>query len=192
MKRSAKQSHESKLAEYAAANSIYLTYDGFRWQAGTFLVAGVFVYWGFLLGADPDALVSGVASILIALIMSCWLYFAYHYRQLYLFKLARLHELEIELGMQQHRRFSVNDAARGLPHVARGPKGHHLDIFVYVFTTVGSGFLTMTVSGASWWAWGPSWWFVAVCVIATYTTVHVAINERRIQADLAKVWPQDP
>ena len=87
-------SEQVLLAEYSSATQVYLQYDGFRWQAGSFLIAGVFVYWGFLIQADSAALLAGLSSLLVAALMSCWLLFAMHYRQLYLQKLHRIQEIE--------------------------------------------------------------------------------------------------
>ena len=91
-------SEQVLLAEYSSATQVYLQYDGFRWQAGSFLIAGVFVYWGFLIQADSAALLAGLSSLLVAALMSCWLLFAMHYRQLYLQKLHRIQEIEVILG----------------------------------------------------------------------------------------------
>lgn len=119
-----------KLAEYQAAQATYLHYDAFRWQAGSFLIAGVFIFWGLLVqrSTDPDVVASG--SVLVTGLMSIWLLFAHHYRQIYLAKLNRIHEIETELGMEQHRRFVAQDGL-GSRYRTYGPSGHHLDIGVY-------------------------------------------------------------
>ena len=70
---------EVLLTEYSAANAIYLQYDGFRWQAGSFLIAGVFVYWGFLIQAHSPAALVAASSLLVGSLMSCWFLFAMHY-----------------------------------------------------------------------------------------------------------------
>jgi hypothetical protein len=134
--------------EYAAASDNYMHYDAFRWQAGSFLIAGVFVFWGLLIQqSDLPALVITVASLLITCMMSVWLMFAYHYRQIYLGKLDRLHELEKLLGAEQHRRFR---AGRSVRYKLTWPKGHDLDIAVYVLTSLGSVFLGMSRDGFDW------------------------------------------
>jgi hypothetical protein len=163
---------EVLLAEYAAANSIYLTYDGFRWQAGSFLVAGVFVYWGFVLGSSASAVPLGVSSLLVCALMSCWLLFAHHYRQLYLLKLVRLHEIEARLGMEQHRRF-VPGLVAGPAQRAFGPRGHNLDRLVYVLTSLGGGAIAASQGLMTWWLLSP-------VPIVVATLAWVAMNERRI------------
>jgi len=133
----AKPSEQSLLAEYGAANAVYLTYDGYRWQSGSFLIAGVFIYWGFLISTTAPAPVTFVSSMLVASLMSCWIFFAHHYRQLYLLKLLRLQEIEGLLGMEQHRRFLEGDLSGDGLYRAEGPKGHKIDIAVYLITSLG-------------------------------------------------------
>lgn len=46
---------DKKIAEYQATQDCYLHYDSFRWQSGSLIVAGVFVFWGFIfLSKIPD------------------------------------------------------------------------------------------------------------------------------------------
>jgi hypothetical protein len=120
------------LAEYAAAQASYLHYDAFRWQAGSFLIAGVFIFWGLLLQQPTPGDVAGIASLLVTGLMSTWLLFAHHYRQIYLCKLHRLDELEDQLGMKQHLRFKTRE------YDARGPRGHVLDVVVYLLIIAGT------------------------------------------------------
>jgi hypothetical protein len=61
---------------------MFVHYDGFRWQAGSFLVAGVFVFWGLLIQQRLESSLIGIGSLLIALLMPAWILFAHHYRQL--------------------------------------------------------------------------------------------------------------
>ena len=164
------------LAEYGAANDVYLTYDGFRWQAGSFLIAGVFVFWGFLIEATVSDGVVGVSSLLVAALMSCWLLFASHYRQLYLLKLRRLHEIELLLGMEQHLRFTAL-APSGTPARARGIKGHHIDIAVYILTAVGGSTLAWAKSGFSFWA-------LAVVPLVLIVIWFVVDNEKKLKAGM--------
>jgi hypothetical protein len=125
-------SDDPRRAEYDATHASYLHYDAFRWQAGSFLIAGVFIFWGLLLQQPTPSDVAGVAALLVTGLMSTWLLFAHHYRQIYLCKLHRLHELEEALGMKQHLRF------RSRIYDARGPRGHTLDLVVYLMTIAGT------------------------------------------------------
>ena len=170
---------QTLLAEYSAANTIYLTYDGFRWQAGSFLIAGVFVYWGFLISNEADsALISG-SALLIAALMSCWMLFANHYRQLYVFKLMRMHEIEAFLGMEQHRRF-MKHAPSGIFHRAHGVKGHHIDALVYLLTSLGGVALALKKNIATW----PS--FVIVLALVGVVLLIVRHNELLLRRDLRR------
>lgn len=162
------------LAEYAAVNQIYLAYDGFRWQAGSFLIAGVFVFWGFVISAVIPTSVVTVASLLVACLMTCWILFASHYRQLYLWKLARAHEIEKLLGMEQHLRFT-NDNPSGSKVKAMGPAGHNIDFAVYVLTSLGGSVLVWARDGWSWWP------LLTIPLIVGAGFV-VALNERRARS----------
>ena len=168
---SERPTREALLAEYAAANSVYLTYDGFRWQAGSFLIAGVFVYWGFLINTSGNVSVTTVSSILVALLMSCWMLFANHYRQLYMHKLERMWEIERLLGMEQHLRFTKYSSS-GRPVGAFGPRGHRIDLAVYVITSLGGSAIT-------WARRGFSWTELLVVVVVAVVVAYVTFNESR-------------
>lgn len=172
------------LVEYSAANDVYLTYDGFRWQAGSFLIAGVFVYWGFLIQSTPSEMVVGVSSVLVASLMSCWLLFASHYRQLYLLKLRRLHEIELLLGMEQHLRFTP--LARGFQYKSQGIRGHHIDNVVYVLTAVGGSVLAIAKNGFS-------YWDLAVFLLVPFVIWRATRNEGEMKKNLGPlVRPSEP
>jgi hypothetical protein len=163
-------SEQTLLAEYAGANAVYLQYDGFRWQAGSFLIAGVFVYWGFLIQTPAPAALVGASSLLVAALMSCWILFANHYRQLYLQKLHRLQEIELLLGMEQHLRFT-DAAPSGIRYRSRGLRGHNIDLVVYVLTAAGGSMLAWVRNGFSVWDLG-------VIPLAAGVIWHVLRNER--------------
>jgi hypothetical protein len=138
---------ENLRAEYAATNDAYMHYDAFRWQAGSFLIAGVFIFWGLLIQNPLPTAAIFWASILVTALMSIWLLFAHHYRQIYLFKLRRIWELESQLGgMQQHSRFRPNEIGEVL-YKPIGPKGHHLDMATYFVTSSGSIVLGLARNG---------------------------------------------
>lgn len=93
------------LEEYQAAQDTYLHSDSFRWQAGSFPTAGVFVFWGLLITqTELPARVAATGATLVTLLMSAWILFAHHCRQLYLCELARIREIEETLDFEQHRR----------------------------------------------------------------------------------------
>lgn len=171
---------EIKLAEYQATQATYLHYDAFRWQAGSFLIAGVFIFWGLLVqrSTDPDVVAAG--SVLVTSLMSIWLLFAHHYRQIYLAKLHRLREIERELGMEQHRRFVGQGRT---PYRTFGIRGHHLDIDVYLLTVIGIPLLATARNGFA-------WQYLISLPIAAATVATVIVNERRIN-ELLPVTPAE-
>jgi hypothetical protein len=114
------------IAEYDATQNAYLHYDGFRWQAGSFLIAGVFIFWGLFVQQRT-------------------------YREIYMYKLRRLHEIELELGMEQHLRFRRDKSLTSLTHRVSRPRGHELDMAVYLLTVLGTPLLAAARDAFSWW-----------------------------------------
>jgi hypothetical protein len=159
-------SDDIRIAEYAATQLAYLHYDAFRWQAGSFLIAGVFIFWGLLLQQTTPGDVAGVAALLVTALMSTWLLFAHHYRQIYLCKLHRLHELERDLGMKQHLRFKSRE------YDAVGPRGHTLDLAVYLITIAGTPALGIAKNHFE-------WWYIPPMVLGLAVACAVVRNERR-------------
>lgn len=100
------------------------------------LIASATVLWGLLFSADkpPSGAQVAWASVLISGLLSAWLLYANHYRQLYMSKLYRMHVIEGELKM------SLNNPL-GFPGLSKrtreiyGPKGHHIDMSVCVLIT---------------------------------------------------------
>ena len=93
------------MEEYNPTQEAYLHYDSFTWQVGAVLIAGVFVFWGFALTCQASLAQMLFANLAICSLMSCWLLYAAHNRQIYLYKLHRIWELEDVLKMEQYRRF---------------------------------------------------------------------------------------
>ncbi len=148
---SAPKKTEYVVAEYEATQAAYLHYDAFRWQAGSLLVAGAFVFLGFLASAtETDAGLYATASIVVAAIMTVWILFSHHHRQLYLFKIDGLVELEKIMGAEQHRRFNRHGGTAKYYH-ARGPAGHNLDVVVYLLASLAAPALALAKDEASWW-----------------------------------------
>lgn len=166
------------LEEYQAAQDTYLHYDSFRWQAGSFLTAGVFLFWGLLITQiELPARVAATGATLVTLLIPIWILFAHHYRQLYLCKLARIREIKETLDFKQHRRF-VGSGVNGIRYKTFGPKGHNLDLFVYALTSI-----TGTVLG---FAQGQaSLWLLLPIPIVVLVSANVLRNERRIHTLLA-------
>ncbi len=153
-------------AEYAATNATYLQYDAFRWQAGGLLFAGAFVFLGFLISKGTTAVSLWVGSLVVAAVMAFWMLYAQHYRQLYLFKINRLLELEDEMGAEQHRRFHVGRGVDDKRYPTIGIRGHHLDQLVYSAIALGGPLLA--------WAqhqWSCPMWIVVATVPVVLATV---------------------
>jgi len=134
-------------AEYAATQDAYLQYDSFRWQPGGLLIAGAFVFLGFLTSPNITPRILFVGSLVVTVVMSIWMLYAQHYRQLYLFKIDRLLDLELEMGAEQHRRFHQSEAARK-HYPTIGIRGHYLDAIVYA--TISFGGPLLAAVGGKW------------------------------------------
>jgi hypothetical protein len=167
---------EYVVAEYEATQETYLHYDSFRWQAGSLLIAGAFVFLGFLASGDASVAVYAVASAVAAGVMTVWILFSHHHRQLYLLKIDRLVELEREMGAEQHRRFNSHGGT-ARRYKSRGPAGHNLDLAVYLLTSLAAPALAVAKGRASWW--------LAFSVLITVAGfVYVRRNETLIQREL--------
>ena len=130
--------HESNLrTEYSSTNDVYMHYDNFTWQVGSILIAAVFVVWGFIVNSEGANLCTSLLiTLLIITVMSVWNLYSSHNRQLYLYKLHRLREIEVELGMKQHTRFDKLSPEN--IYTRYGPAGHKLNNFIYGISTFGS------------------------------------------------------
>ena len=172
---------EGKIAEYEATQATYLHYDSFRWQAGSLLIAGVFVFWGLLISTSPPACTKtiGCAGILVSILMSIWALFAHHYRQIYLYKLHRMHQLEKDLSFEQHRRF-LKGGVENRQYKVFGPKGHNLDLAIYICSSIGGSFV-------DWMKTGFDLWLMAPVPIVVLVTVCVLVNEHRM-TNLLNNW----
>ncbi len=125
------------LAEYENAHTTFQHYDSFRWQSGAILIAAAVVLWGLLFSRStaPSVLEVSIAGVFVSSILSCWLLYAFHYRQLYMAKMYRIHQIERLLGMK------LNSQLGFLGHPKSdirfyGPKGHIIDIAVFVLTSL--------------------------------------------------------
>jgi len=153
----AKMEPEDQRTEYAAAHDALLHFTAFRWQGGSFLSTGVFVFWGLLIQQKLPASAIGVSTLLVSALMSVWILFAHQARQIYLAKLHRIHELERAMNMRQNLRFGF--VAGGLDSATRyrtfGPRGYDLDLAVYVLTSIGGPLLGWARNGLSLWLFLP-------------------------------------
>jgi hypothetical protein len=148
-----KMEPEDRRAEYAAAHDALLHFTAFRWQGGSFLSTGVFVFWGLLIQQKLPAFTIGMSTLLVSALMSVWILFSHQARQIYLAKLHRIHELERDMNMRQNLRFGF--VARGFDPATRyrtfGPRGYELDLAVCVVTSIGGPLLGWARNGLSAW-----------------------------------------
>lgn len=77
---------------------------------------------------------TNIGNLLVSAVMSIWMLYSSHNRQIYLFKLHRIHELERTLGMCQNLRFGKHSDKRYSVRF----KGYVLDIFIYAIISFGS------------------------------------------------------
>ena len=164
------------IAEYEAANGAYLQYDWFRWQAGSLLIAGAFVFLGLLSATSETSRTAAVGAIVVTGVMSVWILYAQHYRTLYLFNLDRILELERVMGAEQHLRFNSQMGTRKVyPRI--GPRGHNLDLVVYAIITAAGPGLAL-VGG-----WFSGWSLVSITV-TVIVAVWVVNQDRRARRGL--------
>ncbi len=175
-------SEQALLAEYSAANDAYMHYDNYSWGIGSVLIAGSFVYWGFLLSQSgkPDPVLYIISSILVTLIMSIWILYANHLRQLYLSKLHRLHEIELLLGMKQHIRWMKTYDKGAVGYRTFGPKGHVLDVLIYLIASLGTPVISYLKIGLN------SWLLIPL-VLVIFSFSATIIYEKQLKAHLEKV-----
>lgn len=173
----ANPSEEALLTEYAAAHDGYLHYDNFSWQVGAVLIAGTFVFFGFLLDKSLDNLTFFAASMLVTSLMSLWALYGSHNRQIMLCKLHRIHELEAHLGMQQNIRWVKESGTPPLKYRTFGPHGHELDAAIYFLVSLGIPTIWVVKLGCS--------WLMIIPIVANiFCWIILRFNERRIRAFL--------
>ena len=136
IEKSNEQSTDSKIAEYEATQQCFIHYDNFPWQIGTILVAGVFIFLGFLFAQIPSARIFNLGCFLIYLLMSTWLIYANYTYQIAHYKLHRIQELEKMLKMQQHLRFEERNDKQPYYKIW-GLRGRHLNVAIYLTTSLG-------------------------------------------------------
>ncbi len=165
----------------------YLQYDAFRWQASGLLFAGAFVFLGFLISKGTTAASLWVGSLLVAVVTSFWMLHAQHYRQLYLYKINRLLELEHVMGAEQHRRFHLGQGVDDRRYPTIGIRGHHLDQLEYSAIALGGPLLGAVEHQWSW----PMWLTVAT-VPAVLVTVRYQERKviKHLQSRPLAFWPE--
>jgi hypothetical protein len=149
MKSTPPESTDAMLAEYQAAHNSFHHYDSFRWQSGSLLIAGSLVLWGFVITKQATPMVIGVTSFFVTLLLSIWTLFAHHYRQLYMAKLHRIQEIEMLLQMHVNRRLGFL-GQREVIYKIYGPKGHNLDLMIFVAISFFGPVLAMLTVGFAW------------------------------------------
>ena len=182
---------ENARTEYIAVQQAYIHYDNFAWQVGAVLIAGVFVYWGFIFSNFPNLLVLLIGNLLICSLMSIWVIYAEHNRQIYLYKLHRIHELEKILGMYQHRRFE-DWSNEPKVYILRGPAGHSLNYAIYIIASLG-GLLVYLFGkpGVGWqWCCYPTTLIVVNFSIVLAVVAYVWIVDNKVKKRIRQLWCQ--
>jgi hypothetical protein len=175
-----KPSEETLLAEYAATHDGYLHYDNFSWQVGAVLIAGTFVFFGFLLDKTLDNITFLAASMLVTSLMSLWALYGSHNRQIMLCKLHRIHELEALLGMQQNIRWIKEHGTPLLKYRTFGPHGNELDAIIYFVVSLGMPTIWIVKLGYC-------WLMLIPIVVTILCLITLRYNERRIRCLLRSV-----
>ena len=161
---------ENARVEYSAAHDAYMHYDNFTWQVGAVLIAGIFVYWGFVVSGQPELLPVLLGNLVVCLFMSCWLLYAEHNRQIYLFKLHRIHELEAHLGLCQHRRFKEWPDQKKV-YSLTGATGHYIDDAIYVLISLGGLLPSLSAQSATAQMWSCYHWLILVLTVSVVISV---------------------
>lgn len=167
---------EVLLVEYAAANSAYMHYDNFSWQVGAILIAGVFVSWGFIVGESLPVKALILISTGTTLLMSLWLLYCNHNRQIYLCKLHRIHQIEELLGMEQHIGWVSRNGAKP-KYRSFGVPGHILNERIFLLASLGT--ISIAISSSSF-----DLLFVLPATISIFATVYTRWNDRRLKNHL--------
>lgn len=170
------------VAEYEAATAAYLAYDSYRWQSGSLLIAGAFVFLGLLASAPTDEMID-FGAFIVAFVMSLWLLYSQHHRNLFLFKLDRVAELEAQMGGEQNLRFRGAGAKQ---YRRVGPAGHHMDrIMALGLCCAGPGLALLKGSAGL--------FSILAVLLAVGSATWVIVQERAAQALVAgPVSPPSP
>lgn len=166
------ENQDALLAEYSAANDSYMHYDDFSWQVGSILMAGVFVFWGFLSNENINENIIVVCSILIVALMSTWMLYSAHNRQIYLFKLHRLHEIENIFGLKQHLRW-IRLNGKESEYSTEGPSGHTLNAIIYIVTSLGAPLIAYIKNIRS-------YYLILTVAIVLFVLLWANINEKKV------------
>lgn len=170
-----KLTEEALLAEYTAAHDGYLHYDNLSWQVGAILIAGTFVFFGFLLDKSLDNLTFFAASMLVTSLLSLWALYGSHNRQIMLCKLHRIHEIEAHFGMQQNARWIKEISTHTLKYKTFGPGGGELDSAIYIVVSLAMPTIWIIKLGYS--------WLMLIPLLATVSClITLGFNEHRIRS----------
>ena len=177
-----KKDTKELLVEYQAAIAGFHHYDSFRWQSGSLLIAGSLVLWGLILdgeGTSPKSV--GVVSIFITALLACWLLFAHHYRQLYMSKAYRFYRIEGAIGLKLNRNLGFLDKDRRI--LIYGPKGHNLDISVFILVSLLGPIFSWADSGFC-------LWFLSPVPIIVVTIAWVVSSEKKMKCQYENLMKQ--
>ena len=159
-------------------------YDNFPWQVGSVLIAGVFVFWGLLINSAFNDPVLISAAIAVVVLMSSWLLYADHNRQIYMCKLHRMHQIERELDLWQHRGWVQVLPQSNLIYRTFGIRGHRLNEVIFAVASLGTIVVGTIKNGWNWFYMLPiGLWVIALAFMRW--------NQKRFRAHMAKIRELD-
>ena len=126
------------------------------------------------------ALLLIVGSALVAVLMSVWMLYTNHNRQIYIYKLSRMHEIEAELGMKQHLRWVRKGKDGKSIYKTYGPMGHTLDAAIYLVSVGGGPIIGLAKCVTHPLLFSP---FVLSILVLLWTT----LNEQKVEARLKAI-----
>lgn len=124
---------DALIAEYTTSHEAVIHHDNFAWSVGSVLIAASFVSWGLIFQNNriSDCILY-FTSVVNVILMSIWLLYAHHTRQIYLSKLHRIHEIEKILKLKSNVGWIEKR------YVTFGLKGNQLNILLYLLISLSS------------------------------------------------------
>ncbi len=163
------------LAEYTASHDAFIHQDNFAWQVGSILIASSLIFWGLIFEQEkpkePHLIFSSWIEIAL---MSIWILYAHHNRQIYLWKLRRIREIESSLGMKSNLNWVEKNQKNKFIYRVFPPKGNMLNLAIYVLISIGSVVIP-------WIEFGFKCWQIFATGLIILVTIIVLINEIRIK-----------
>jgi hypothetical protein len=179
------EQNENARVEYTVANDTYMHSDNFAWQVGSVLLAGVFIFWGFIISNPPKLTILLISNLLVCLLMSIWILYTEHNRQIYRYQLHRIWQLEEQLGMCLHKRFQKNI------YKLDKPRGHHLSYAVYIIVSTGGLLPGIIQTKLDEWKLSEILLFFLTLIIVFCICYRIYIMDHRVKQQIKKIDGDD-